>query len=543
MPLIGQNLNQSFLWIIKTLRPPTTLNSWLRLGRRLNPSFRIPYNPGCGGPYILATTFSHVFDTLTDGWCGPYVSDNRFQSSVKGGSHIPKTPLGFCCRQHDNDLASNIPPAEANRNFETCAAPTGLQGQIYSKLVHTAYGTSQKMPSLRTVEVKVNNKTNKNKNKKNKNSSRLLVSMANANSKKKRNSRSRNSIARGMSEMVLAPSSVGHIVSVAQPKATFGQGGQSVTISGQEVVISIATATQANNFELVGGHKLNPNFFTGSRLAYYAALFEQFRIDKLEMCYITGSPSSTAGDILLTYETDPTVTFRDPTNANFVTKALSKPGAVLCSVWKDFCTILNIDKDWKYNSIEEVNDLRTNSAGDVFIYNRGTVTQPGYILVRYQISFRNPIFEPKPYAVYPWADWTIVTAALPVTSTAGNTAVVVFSGIAAPLPGVIVKACLTSVTLGAGPTSANAWSLSEDGILVPFTLQAGDTFYLKFGSNNAAYVFQNYDDAKSAPVTTPATGTNLSNSIVVSTVTTTAGTSTWAISQVNLLPSLAVQAL
>jgi len=394
------------------------------------------------------------------------------------------------------------------------------------------------MPIFRQVKPE-----NQNKNKNSPNARRRQMAIPKkivVTTRSKNSRRNTRSLGRGMAEMVLAPAAVGHVVGVKQPVPKFDRSGNFVTITGQEVIVSLNTASQATNFELVGGHKFNPNFFVGSRLAYFANLFEQFKIDKLEICYITGSSSSTNGDVLLTYDNDPNSTSRDPTSATFVNTALSKQGAVLCSVWKDFCTTIMVDKEWKWNSLEEVSELRDSSAGDLFVYNRGTVTQPGYIMARYSISFRNPIYTPRPFAVYSWADWTVVSGTQAANPTVGNTVVVTFSGITAPNT-VIAKAILVSATIGTGATTANAWVVSEAGINTAITLKPGDTFYIKFSSSLGAAFFSNLDQAKASPFNV--TGTTVSNSISTGTAATTTSSFTFALSQIQLPSWTSVQAV
>lgn len=488
-----------------------------------------------GPAHKYSTTFSHVFDALTDGWCGPYVSDNKFQSSVADGTHKPKTKLGRCCKQHDRDLALKIPPAKANADFEACAVPTGLQGKIYSNLVNAAYGTSS-MPNLRPTPPNVP------KNKNSQTVRRRIYSMPKnvmVVSRPQR-PRSRNRTNGGVNtEIVLAPSAVGHVVGGGPARPNFSRNGDSVTMSGQEIVISLATAQQSSNFELVGGHRFNPHYFLGSRMNYLADLFEEYKFDSIEISYITGSSSATTGDILLTYEDDPTVPFRNPVSSNFVNKALSKKGAVLCSVWKDFTTSLNIEKSWRYTVYDDIIDPRSAIAGDVFLYSRGTITQPGYIMCRYTVSFRKPIFNPRSFSLETWGDWSIVSATQAANPTVGNTVILTLGSGAAV--GEIFKFAITSLTLGTGVTAANAWYISESGTSTAFTLGVGSTFYGAFGASNAFYVYPSLIEAKASPATNLGNA-NTSSSIIVQTANTTTSTFYLAVCQMNLAPASEVVA-
>jgi len=433
-------------------------------------------------------------------------------------------------------LALKIPPAKANADFEACAAPTGIQGKVYSKLVNAAYGTYS-MPNLRPVPP--NAPKTKNISRRRQEMLKMPKNVVVVSQPRRSRSRYRNG-GGASSEMVLAPASVGHMVGGGPPRPSFSRNGESVTVSGQEVIISLALANQSTNFELVGGHRFNPNYFMGSRMSYYSQLFEEYKFENIELTYITASSSATNGDVLLTYEEDPNISARDPTNSNFVTRALSKRGSVLCSVWKDFTTTLNISKEWKYSSVDDIIDPRTAIAGDAFIYSRGTITQPGYVMCRYTATFRKPIFDPKSYALGTWADWSISAVTQAANPTVGRTVVLSFSGLTTAT-GQIFKFIICYQTLGTGVTTANTWQLSENGSNVAITVASGATFYGVIGAGGAFYVYPTLSQAKSSPATN-VSNANVSDSIIVGTANTSTSTFYIATCQLNLDPALLVSA-
>jgi hypothetical protein len=263
-----------------------------------------------------------------------------------------------------------------------------------------------------------------------------------------------------------------------------------IIVEGQEVVITGQAGT-VSSWQLAGGHRFNPLFSTGTRLSRYAQLYEEFKFLDVMYQYFPSSASSSSGDVLITFEEDPTQPLRAPGSSQFVAACLSKPGALLTSIWRPaqgYCQLRTTES--KYISLAEVTDLRDSCQGDLLIYTSGSTTTTGYVMIKYRISFTKEITTPVNTTIGSGGDWgysTITIAANPTVATLVNGSINVTTA-----TGQIYEfVCdATRSTFGTGTTAANAFYVTT-----PYTNSTGLTvadgtkFYLLAQGTGTVYVF------------------------------------------------------
>lgn len=315
-----------------------------------------------------------------------------------------------------------------------------------------------------------------------------------------------------------APASLGAGIISNRMDMSYSSNGDSVRCRGQEVVITGSVAYTSSAWVLVGGHHLNPAYFLGSRLVYLSNLYEYFTFNRVSITFVPALGSNAVGDVVLTYVENPDEAIISPSGANFVTKALSKPGNILSSVWRTFTIDLDIQRELKYTSISSVPDPKENSLGDIFLYQYGQTVSVGYIVCSYDITFTRSLFLPRISNLAVSGDWTrnplVVNAATP---TVGDT--VILTNMPVSAVGVVVRCYVTDVSMGAGTTTANAWRIQVGAQSVATTIVNGYSFYAIYATTTSAYIFPSYQAACAGDI-------NLSTALLGHTITTATANTT-----------------
>jgi len=340
-----------------------------------------PPQPGAEwGPRLKIVTFVSKIDYLTDGWCGPYFSDNKFQRSVKTGSHKPKTALGLACKRHDNALASGVDWIDADLEFIESSQNLGTLGKIYSKLVDMR---GKKTPGLRG-SVATNQKQKKNV------ARNVLERGSNLAKATKELRRAENAI-------VTAPVNISRKVAMAKPKIKSSNG--SVVVSHSEY---IGTVSSSATFAATT-YPINPGLaITFPWLSNLAVNYVKYRFKKLQFLYVPAVGTATSGRVALAFDSN--VTAAIPVNKQQMFSIAPNDEE---AVWNEVAISVDTSKHaWLYvrqfltaasNTIVNTsNDPKMSDCGRLIFaadLASGTVTC-GELYVNYTVELVDPTAVP-----------------------------------------------------------------------------------------------------------------------------------------------------
>ena len=204
----------------------------------------------------------------------------------------------------------------------------------------------------------------------------------------------------GVSQVAVAPVSVGNTVrSVKQHVIPTRLG---VRVLGRDYVMTVGgTSAAYSGWTLQGGMPLSPIGLNASGLRGYFQTYEKFVWHRCVAHYITSSPTSLAGDVLMVHHTNTAGPKVDHTSNNFLSYALSTDSALIGPQWTNHSVeILQTTTEKLDTDVLNNEDVQHQSAGELLVYTKNTtnVTQPdppGYILIDYDIEFQIRMLNPR----------------------------------------------------------------------------------------------------------------------------------------------------
>jgi len=198
-----------------------------------------------------------------------------------------------------------------------------------------------------------------------------------------------------VSSINTAPVSVGNSVRGSRPKVSQTTDGARVV--GRDFAFALSgTASTVTGWELIGGMPLTPCCLPSSILRNYCQMFQKFKINRVVSHYITSSPTSQAGDVVFYYERDALAPMCDYSNSSFLPYVLSDPHTIIGPQWTNHSIALKPTPDWKTTLYGNQNDLNEDKAGTLFFFSKtNAANSPGYLLVDYDISFKELSVNPR----------------------------------------------------------------------------------------------------------------------------------------------------
>lgn len=157
-----------------------------------------------------------------------------------------------------------------------------------------------------------------------------------------------------------------------------------------------ATVAAANGWTLVGGMPLTPSVLPSSTLRNYVQMYSKFKINAMNVHYITSSPTSQAGDIMFYHERDRCGPMIDWTNNSFLPYVLSDPHTIIGPQWTNHTLSVIPTDDFNSTDYGENLDLNEDTAGSIFIFSKtSSASSPGYIILDYDITFKELCVNPR----------------------------------------------------------------------------------------------------------------------------------------------------
>lgn len=321
----------------------------------------------------------------------------------------------------------------------------------------------------------------------------------------------------GVSELGLAPVTIGNTVRSAKQQVLPTRNG--VRVLGRDFVMAVGgTSTLYSNWTFQCGLGLSPICLNATGLRGYFQTYERFRWNHVNVHYITSSPTSATGDVLIMYHSNHGGPKVDHTSNNFMSYALSTDSALLGPQWTNHSVqVLSGERDWFDTDVLSVEDVMHQADGEILVYTRNTTNvsspdQPGYLLIDYDVTFERRMLNPRvqslPSSLFKFQPLTfhvvaVVTAGQTVSFDMGSTGT--YTGNTVALPNGIAVGDVFQIVFdlqqatATGVTFATGFSVNiANGTPMVYPITTGTTLYAVCGSavgSGAFSLHANYDAA------------------------------------------------
>jgi len=229
--------------------------------------------------------------------------------------------------------------------------------------------------------------------------------------------------------------------------------------------------------------------------------------------YITTASTSETGSVMFYINKDRVGPGLTTSFSNFLPVVLSDHNTLIGPLWKNSTASFFPEPIWMPTDVGLGEDLRVQAAGELFVFTRTSVTDsPGYVLIDYDISFRNMQVNPRSLTLpLSRMKYTQVLATVPSAAyTAGNAGFFTFAS-GSLMDGVTASVPPTGATVGdvykvvlnltnATFTNCNASNLVVTSLIGGnsggITLTDGFTLYCVYAATNKFYMTTNYNAAE-----------------------------------------------
>lgn len=306
----------------------------------------------------------------------------------------------------------------------------------------------------------------------------------------------------GVSTMEMSPVSIGNTVrSIKQTVQLMADG---VRVIGRDFVQTIGgQTTTITGWALQGGVGLSPIALNATGLRGYFQTYERYKWNRCVAHYITSSPTSLSGDVLIMYHSNHGGPKVDHNSTNFLSYALSTDSALIGPQWTNHSVeVVRGKREWFETDVLNAEDVQHQADGELLVYCKNTTNadaadSPGYLLMDYDITFERRMLNPRisslPNSQFKWfptgIEYSDTYAQFDVVSV-GFTTTNTYTGVAGTQPvgasvGNIYQVVLdtTNALLTGAPTLANALganvAFTNTGATNPiaFPLTNGVTLY------------------------------------------------------------------
>lgn len=196
----------------------------------------------------------------------------------------------------------------------------------------------------------------------------------------------------GTSKVAAAPVSIGTSITSAKPTTrTIGDG---VCITGREFLLPVTQVNNAN-WQVGAIAPLHPAYYPASTMGTMCRAYQFYRYKSLVVHFVTKEPTSTNGEVLLTYSPNVLEPLDDGANAQFLNRAMTRAGAVLGPIWQNHS--MQIPTDNTYRKVDAFNStvFNDNMAGECQVFTlAGSADVSGYMLIDYELEFKTAMFTP-----------------------------------------------------------------------------------------------------------------------------------------------------
>lgn len=192
-----------------------------------------------------------------------------------------------------------------------------------------------------------------------------------------------------------APVAIGNSLVGSKPKVLQTAGGARVL--GRDFAFAASSTVAAiNDWEVIGGMPLTPCVLVSSVLRNFSQIYNKFKIAKMSVHYVTSSSTSQPGDVLFYYEKNRNSPAPDYSNSAFLNYVMSDPHTVIGPQWTNHSMTIEPVPEWKTTSFGITADTDDDNQGTVYFFSKtNTTNSPGYILIDYDITFKELSVNPR----------------------------------------------------------------------------------------------------------------------------------------------------
>lgn len=229
----------------------------------------------------------------------------------------------------------------------------------------------------------------------------------------------------GVSQVSAAPVSIGN--TIRSVGLSIQRTPDGVVAHGRDFVQIVGgTLGTFNNWTLQAGMALSPIALNASALRGYYQSHQEYRFKRVCAHFITSSPTSLSGDVMIMYHANHGGPKVDHTSNNFMAYALSTESTVLGPQWTNHTVEITPKGNWLGTDVLNSEDVEHQADGEILVYTKNTTNgaaadSPGYFLIDYQVEFRmlmtNPRIASIPSSVFKWFP---TAAFLNAVATAGD---------------------------------------------------------------------------------------------------------------------------
>lgn len=319
-----------------------------------------------------------------------------------------------------------------------------------------------------------------------------------------------------VSTISTAPVAIGNSIRGSKPVIT--QISDGVRIYGRDFAFGLgATVAAVTGWTLIGGMPLTPAVLPSSALRSYVQMYSKFKVNKINVHYITSSPTTQAGDVMFYYERDFKGPMMDFSSSSFLPFVLSDPLTIIGPQWTNHTLTVQPTDDWNFTDYGLNADLNQTTCGAIYLFSKtASASSPGYALLDYDMSFKEMSVSPRagylPVSRGQFAYLNIGVTASAVTINATGVAAVVQGntpdGVASALPtgalaGDIYK-FVADFTASTASGVNSAWTNVTAGTLLDLPAGAGNTAqavddgftcYLQYSGSNTLNVYPSLEAA------------------------------------------------
>lgn len=366
---------------------------------------------------------------------------------------------------------------------------------------------------------------------------------------------------KGVSSVSAAPVSIGNTVRSVQPSITTAAGVTRVV--GRDFIMPVqGIGAGFSNWAFSGGMPLTPAGLVASAIRGFFQSYQHYRFVKVDVHYISSSPTSLAGDVLMLWHANRGGPKVNHNSANFLSYALSTKNALLGPQWSNHTVSIVTDSVWRGTDILDSEDLTHQSDGELLVYTRATTNgsladSPGYLVMDYVVDFKSLLTNPRiltlPSNLFKWTNVGLrgVAGGGSFSPAAGEvfrfTALSADNYVNSVLPltggtvGYIYQIVIDIDTNLYNPNglnlntivSARMDALGATGTLAAYPLTTGTTLYLVQTVSTTFDVYPTYESAMAAnPLVWSSALANIN--LGINSVLSLCGSTTAALSQSNI---------
>jgi hypothetical protein len=332
-------------------------------------------------------------------FCGPYWSDGQWQESV-----IPTLPakdeLDATCRVHDEVYARGGDLLDADRTFfrsnfgkgvlrTAFAIPVGIQSVLRA---------SEILPQSRNRESTLT--TNQKTQSHNTNMAKQMRTTKNRGTPPnptKSAPRAQKKESGLLMSRSFPPTSIGTTIRMGQ--STVQRTTDSARLTGKDFVGTV----EGNGIGAFGIGKsalLSPAYFSSTVLGNLARSFERYRWNRLRIHYVPKVATTATGQVILCSSRSVSEPNLAGEQGNFLQRAMSQGNAAFSPLWTPSYIDIDCDAGWRLVDPTTTVDLDDNIHEELQVYTQVSAPgQVGYLFAEYDISFKEPIYQPHSTAI------------------------------------------------------------------------------------------------------------------------------------------------